>query len=190
LIVLRRKVRGRAQLTNSDRWFFIQLYRWFPLIRQALTIIRPETLVRWNRIGFRGYWRWKSRPRRGRPEIETDLRALIRRMSTENPLSQCRRANGRRDHGHRNSGRSQRAPPSIVPTSSAVDGVLVFECRFLGARHLAHRVPGPLQVPGNLLDCHAFGEMLASNLRYRLRDQHPVTTRFGSKRPFRAFRID
>jgi hypothetical protein len=52
LIVLRRKVRGRAQLTNSDRRFFIRLYRWFSLIRQALTIIRPETLVRWNRMAF------------------------------------------------------------------------------------------------------------------------------------------
>ena len=46
LMILRRKVRGRAQLTNSDRSFFIQLYRWFPLILEALTIIRPETLVR------------------------------------------------------------------------------------------------------------------------------------------------
>jgi transposase InsO family protein len=94
LIVLRRKVRGRAQLTNSDRWFFIQLYRWFPLILEALTIIRPETLVRWNRLGFRCYWRWKSRPRRGRPQIETDLRGLIRRMSIENPLWGAPRIHG------------------------------------------------------------------------------------------------
>ena len=49
LVVLRRKVCGRARLTNSDRWFFVQLYRWFPSILQALTIIRPETLVRWHR---------------------------------------------------------------------------------------------------------------------------------------------
>src|ERR1700680_184620 len=86
LIVLRRKVRGRAQLTNGDRWFFIQLYRWFPSILEALTIIRPETLVRWHRVGFRFYWCWKSRTRGGRPQIETDLRGLIRRMSIENPL--------------------------------------------------------------------------------------------------------
>jgi hypothetical protein len=46
LIVLRRKMRGRPQLTNNDRWFFILLYRWFPSILQVLTIIRPETLVR------------------------------------------------------------------------------------------------------------------------------------------------
>ena len=46
LIVLRRKVQGRARLTNNDRWFFIQLCRWFPSILQVLTIIRPDTLVR------------------------------------------------------------------------------------------------------------------------------------------------
>ena len=61
LNVLRRRLHGRARLTNSDRWFFIQLYRWFPSILQVLTIIRPETLVRWHRAGFRHYWRWKSR---------------------------------------------------------------------------------------------------------------------------------
>jgi transposase InsO family protein len=86
LIVLRRKLRGRVQLPNSDRWFFVQLYRWFPSILKVFTIIRPETLVRWHRAGFRSYWRWKSRSLGGRPQIETDLRALIRRMSIENPL--------------------------------------------------------------------------------------------------------
>ena len=94
LIVLRRKVRGRARLTNNDRWFFIQLYRWFPPILQVLTIIRPETLVRWHRAGFRCYWRWKSRARGGRPQIESDLRALIRRMSIENPLWEAPRIHG------------------------------------------------------------------------------------------------
>ena len=48
LIVLRRKVRGRVRLTYSDRWFFIQLYRWFPSILTVFAIIRPETLVRWH----------------------------------------------------------------------------------------------------------------------------------------------
>src|SRR5271167_4482042 len=82
LIVLRRKVQGRVRLTNNDRWFFVQLYRWFPSILKVLTIIQPETLVRWHRAGFCCYWRWKSRPRGGRPQIETDLRVLIRRMSS------------------------------------------------------------------------------------------------------------
>src|SRR5215813_10589846 len=86
LIVLRRRLHGRVRLTNHDRWFFIHLYRWFPSILQAFTIIRPETLVRWHRVGFRCYWRWKSRPLSGRPPIDMELRVLIRRMSVENPL--------------------------------------------------------------------------------------------------------
>src|SRR5271169_5886254 len=94
LIVLRRNVRGRVQFTNSDRWFLVYLYRWFPSILNALTIIQPETLVRWHRVGFRWYWRWKSRRRGGRPQIETDLRALIRRMSIENPLWGAPRIHG------------------------------------------------------------------------------------------------
>jgi hypothetical protein len=94
LIVLRRKVRGRAQLTNNDRRFFVQLYRWFPSILQVLMIIRPDTLVRWHQAGFRRYWRWKSRTRGGRPQIETELRVLIRRMSVENPLWGAPRIHG------------------------------------------------------------------------------------------------
>jgi transposase InsO family protein len=86
LVVLRRGLHGRVRLTNHDRWFLVQLYRWFPAILQVLTIIRPETLLRWHRAGFRGYWRWKSRPQGGRPQIDTELRGLIRRMSIENPL--------------------------------------------------------------------------------------------------------
>ena len=46
LHVLRRRLHGRVRLTNNDRWFLIQLYRWFPSILQSLTIIQPETLVR------------------------------------------------------------------------------------------------------------------------------------------------
>jgi transposase InsO family protein len=69
-------MRGRPRLTNNDRWFFIQLYRWFPSILKVFTIIQPETLVRWHRAGFRCYWRWKSRPPGGRPQIETNLRVF------------------------------------------------------------------------------------------------------------------
>jgi len=94
LIVLRRRLHGRVRLTNQDRWFLIQLYRWFPSILQVLTIIRPETLVRWHRTGFRGYWRWKSRSQGGRPQIDTEPRVLIRRMSTENPLWGAPRIHG------------------------------------------------------------------------------------------------
>jgi transposase InsO family protein len=94
LIVLRRRSHGGVRLTNHDRLFFIQLYRWFPAILQALTIIRPETLVRLHRAGFRCYWHWKSRPRGGRPQIDRELRVLIRRMSVENPLWGASRIHG------------------------------------------------------------------------------------------------
>src|SRR6267142_2679391 len=94
LIVLRRRLHGRVRLTNYDRWFFIQLYRWFPSILQAFTIIRPETLLRWHRAGFRFYWRRKSRPLGGRPAIDMRLRVLIRRMSIENPLWGAPRIHG------------------------------------------------------------------------------------------------
>jgi transposase InsO family protein len=94
LIILRRKVPGRVWLKNSDRWFLVQLYRSFPSILQVVTIIRPETLVRWHRAGFRCYWRWKSRARAGRPQIASDLRALIKQMNIENPLWGAPRIHG------------------------------------------------------------------------------------------------
>jgi hypothetical protein len=102
LIVLRRKLKGRARLTNNDRWFFVQMYRWFfvqmyrwfPSILPVLMIMRPETLVRWHRAGFCRDWRWKSRRRGGRPRIEIERRALIRQMSTENSLRGAPRIHG------------------------------------------------------------------------------------------------
>src|SRR3979409_2377175 len=94
LIVLRRKVRGRARLTNTDRCCSVLLYRWFASILKVVTIVQPETLVHWHRAGFRRYWRWKSRRRGGRPQIETELRALIRQMSTENFLWGAPRIHG------------------------------------------------------------------------------------------------
>jgi transposase InsO family protein len=90
LVVLRRKLKGRARLTSNDRWFFVQLYRWFPSILPVLMIIRPETLVRWHRAGFRRYWRRRG----GRPPIEAELRALIRQMSRENLLWGAPRIHG------------------------------------------------------------------------------------------------
>jgi transposase InsO family protein len=94
VMVLRRQVRGRIHLTNLDRLFLVQLYRWCPSILRALVIIEPETIVRWHRAGFRCYWRWKSRLRGGRPQISAELRALIRRMSIANPLWGAPRIHG------------------------------------------------------------------------------------------------
>src|SRR5262249_33683785 len=92
--ILRRIVHRRVRLTNSDRMFFIQLYRWFPSVLKVITVIRPETLVHWHRAGFRRYWRWKLSSFGGRPQIDTELRALIRRMSVENPLWGAPRIHG------------------------------------------------------------------------------------------------
>jgi hypothetical protein len=94
LIVLQRRVSGRVRLTNGDRLFLVMLYRWFPSILKAITIIRPETLVSWHRTGFRRYWRWKSRSLGGRPQVDADLCALIRRMSADNPLWGAPRIHG------------------------------------------------------------------------------------------------
>jgi hypothetical protein len=94
LVILQRKKRGRVHLTNGDRLFLVQLYRWFPSVLKTIAIIRPETIVRWHRAGFRRYWRWKSRSLGGRPQIAADLRALIRRMSAENQLWGAPRIHG------------------------------------------------------------------------------------------------
>src|SRR5947209_15210182 len=94
LIVLHRKCRGGVRLSNADRLFFVQLYRWFPSILKVLQIIRPETLIRRHRAGFRGYWRWKSRNRGGRPQVDTDLRTMIHQMSHDNPLWGAPRIHG------------------------------------------------------------------------------------------------
>src|SRR4051794_24736496 len=91
---LGRTCRGRARLTNSDRLVFVQLYRWFPSIIGVLRIIRPETLIRWHRARFRSYWRWRSRNRGGRPQIDAELRALIAQISADNPLWGAPRIHG------------------------------------------------------------------------------------------------
>jgi hypothetical protein len=94
IIVLRRKVRGRVKLSNGDRLFFIWLYRRFPSISRAMLIIRPDTLVRWHRAGFRRYWRRKSRGRIGRPRVDYELRALIWRVSVESAVWGAPRIHG------------------------------------------------------------------------------------------------
>jgi hypothetical protein len=70
----------------ADRALFIWLYRCCPRILDAITIVRPETVLRWHRMGFAAYWRWKSRSPGGRPRIAKEVRDLIRRMSLENPF--------------------------------------------------------------------------------------------------------
>jgi transposase InsO family protein len=92
--VLRRRMPKRPALRNIDRLLFVWLYRWFPSIVDALAIVRPETVIRWHRLGFRAYWRWRSRNRIGRPKVSAELRALIREMSRANPLWGAPRIHG------------------------------------------------------------------------------------------------
>src|SRR5271169_802882 len=93
LLVLRRNVRHRIRLTNSDRWIFVHFYRWFPSILNVLTIVQPETLVRWHRAGFCCYWRWKSRRRGGRPQIETEDSRWGLARNTSLILNSCQLCN-------------------------------------------------------------------------------------------------
>jgi hypothetical protein len=86
LNVLQQRAPRRLYLTWADRALFVWLYRGFPRILDAIMILRPETIVRWHRKGFSAFWRWKSRPLGGRPQIDKEVRDLIRRMSFENPL--------------------------------------------------------------------------------------------------------
>jgi len=85
-VLQRRTPRRRLHLRWIDRALFIWLYRRYPRILDALSIVRPETVVRWHRKGFTGYWRWKSRSPGGRPRIAREVRDLVRRMSFENSL--------------------------------------------------------------------------------------------------------
>src|ERR1700674_2925436 len=92
--VLRRKFPKRVRLLNIDRWLMVWLYRLYPSLLDAIIIVQPETVIRWHRRGFRAYWRWKSRHVGGRPRIDSEMRALIRRMSRENPLWGAPRIHG------------------------------------------------------------------------------------------------
>src|SRR5271165_6782873 len=81
VIVLSRRSPSRVWLRNIDRLIFVWMYRLFPSILDAITVVKPETVIRWHQRGFRAYWRWKSRRRGGRPRIDREIRDLIRRMS-------------------------------------------------------------------------------------------------------------
>jgi hypothetical protein len=84
--VLRRNSRKRFVFGTFDRLVFVGLYRLVPDILDALALVRPETVVRWHRAGFRSFWRWRSRRRGGRPRVPLEIPKLIRDMSLANPL--------------------------------------------------------------------------------------------------------
>ena len=94
LNVLRRKAPKRLAFSNFDRLIFASLYRISPTIVNALVIIKPETVIRWHRAGFRLLWRWKSRRRGGRPKVPLEIRRLIRDISLADPLWGAPRIHG------------------------------------------------------------------------------------------------
>jgi hypothetical protein len=94
LNVLRRNSPKRFTFATLDRLVFVGLYRLVPGIVDALAIVRPETVIRWQRAGFRSFWRLRSRRRGGRPRVLPEIRQLIRNMSVANPLWGARRIQG------------------------------------------------------------------------------------------------
>ena len=83
----------RPRLRDSDRLFWVLLRRVWRNWHLPLHLVKPATVVRWHRQGFRYYWRWKSRGR-GRPKIDPEIRHLIRRMCRANPLWGAPRIHG------------------------------------------------------------------------------------------------
>src|SRR4030088_3426342 len=93
--VLRRQRKGRLQLFSTDRLLWILLYRVWPRGLNAMVLVKPATVIQWNRRGFQLYWRWRSRSRfLGRPRMSTEIRDLIRQMSIANPLWGAPRIHG------------------------------------------------------------------------------------------------
>jgi len=84
----------RPKLTNADRAFWVALSRLWPDWQDALILVKPETVIRWHRKGFKLYWTWKSRHRGGRPRIDAEIRMLVRRMARENPTWGAPRIHG------------------------------------------------------------------------------------------------
>jgi len=93
LAILKRTTK-RPKLTNADRAFWVALSHLWTGWQQALILVKPETVIRWHRKGFRLYWTWKSRNRGGRPRIDAEIRTLIRRMARENPTWGAPRIHG------------------------------------------------------------------------------------------------
>src|ERR1035437_7127094 len=86
LTIALRRAPARLRLRGRDRDLLISMTRICPSLIGAAQVVQPETILRWHRTGFKIFWRWKSRNRAGRPQIDRGLRDLIRRMSRENAL--------------------------------------------------------------------------------------------------------
>ncbi len=85
LAVQKRNIK-RPRLRNRDRFFWILLSQIWTDWKSTLLIVKPETVVKWHRQGFKLFWRWKSKSKPGRPKVSKEIRDLIKRMSLENPI--------------------------------------------------------------------------------------------------------
>ena len=94
LTIALRRAPARLRLRGRDRDLLISMTRIWPSLIGAAQVVQPETILRWHRTGFKIFWRWKSRNRAGRPQIDRGLRDLIRRMSRENALWGASRIHG------------------------------------------------------------------------------------------------
>jgi hypothetical protein len=148
LNVLRRKSPQRLTFSSIDRRVFAGSYRLAPGVLDALKIVRPETVIRWHRAGFRAFWRWKSRPCGGRPKTPLEIRQFIRKMSLANPLWDAPRIHGELlklgiDVGQTSVAKYMargRRPPS--------QGWKTF---LHNQSRRRHRVDGPIRGPENLI---------------------------------------
>jgi putative transposase len=86
LAVLNRSRPSQLRLTAADRVLWAWLSQAWSGWRPALVLVKPDTVLAWHRRGFRLFWTWKRRYRAGRPAAAPEIRALIRRMATANPL--------------------------------------------------------------------------------------------------------
>jgi transposase InsO family protein len=94
LNVAMRKIPQRLRLRCADRAFMVWMTRLWPNLLSLSRVVRPDTILRWHRTGFRAYWRWKSRGQSGRPKVSIELRELIRRISRANRLWGAPRIHG------------------------------------------------------------------------------------------------
>jgi hypothetical protein len=89
-----RRAPSRLRLHGSDRALLVWIASIWPNLLDLSQVVKPQTILRWHRSGFKTFWRWKSRHRAGRPKIDRELRDLIRQMSKENPLWGAPRIHG------------------------------------------------------------------------------------------------
>jgi hypothetical protein len=153
--VLRRRTPKRPHLNNTDCFLFVWLYRWFPSVLEAVAIVRPETIIRWHRAGFRAYWRWRSRNHVGRPKVSAELRTLIGEISRANALWGAPRIHGELLKLGFEVAQSTVARVHVPPLAATASGLADLSQQSR-RRHRGDRPPCPAddRLPDSVLSCH------------------------------------